>query len=417
MAYLFRFISNLLRNSLTVRILLAVILIVIMINPASNLIAQETVTSLESLVQDRKESMPGRDSEAYIQPGDDDLQRFENAFEYLKSGDHQSALNEVDRYRYNISILNLEDFPDPLIVLYEELPISRGWGTYIYNPGYAHNSAIQIPHPLFDMDTPEMGIKLFKALQSRWFILAGTHRYANESGEADMSHNEKTVFQTAHKTSQAEWVPQLHGFNDQNPVYDDYPEIIISNGTTTPHEIQFNLQQSLQDRSFTVGVYNEETQDDLSRLAATQNVQGQYSRVFDEKFIHLEFANPLRTQSDLTDQVVLGLQNGFEITTTISSKPDEFPDNFELSQNYPNPFNSSTQLQAKVPGAGIIVFEVYNIIGQRIFTDEITATGSGIYSMAWNAGNMSSGIYKQRVTWYSKSGDLKQATRLMTHVK
>lgn len=417
MAYLFRFISNMLRNSLTVRIILAIILIVIMINPASNLIAQEAVTSLESLVQDRKESMPGRDSEAYIQPGDDDLQRFENAFEYLKSGDNGSALNEVDRYRYNISILNLEDFSDPLIVLYEELPISRGWGTYIYNPGYVHNSAIQVPHPLFDMDTPEMGVKLFKALQSRWLILAGTHRYANEGGEADMAHNEKAVFQTAHKMSQAEWVPQLHGFNDQNPVYDDYPEIIISNGTTTPHEVQFNLQQSLQDRSFTVGVYNEENQNDLSRLAATQNVQGRYSRNFDDKFIHLEFANPLRTQSDLTDQVVLGLQNGFEITTTISSQADESPDNFELFQNYPNPFNSSTQLQAKVPGAGIIVFEVFNIIGQRIFTDEITAIGSGIYNIAWNAGNVSSGIYKQRVTWYSKSGELNQATRLMTHVK
>lgn len=395
-----------------------ILVVLFMLNPTQTLLAQETLTSLEEFVADRKESMPGRDTEAFIQPGSDDLDRFENAFEYLKAGDYQSALDEVDRYRYEFAWMELDGFPEPMLVLYERLPISRGWGAYIYNPGYAHDSAVQIPHPLFDIDTPEMGVQLFKDLQSRWYMLAGTHRYANQSADSDMSHNENSVFQVAHKISDAEWVPQLHGFNDQNPIYDDYPQVIISNGTTSPHNVQFNLQDQFRQRDFTAGVYKEETKEDLRLLAATQNVQGQYSRSRDDKFIHLEFTNPIRTQSPLTQQAVAGMVSGFEITTSITDDYEpETPEGFRVKQNYPNPFNSSTRLRAEVPGSGSIQFEVYNILGQRVHSETLQATGAGEYGITWSADNVATGMYTQRVTWTAADGQTERATRLMTHIK
>lgn len=392
--------------------------IVIMLSSVKPLFAQDVYTSLEEFVQERKESMPLRDSEAYIQPGSDDLDRFESAFIHLKTGDHQSALDEVSRYRYQFAWMELDGFDESILVLYEELPISRGWGTYIYNPGFAHNSAVQIPHPLFDIDTPEMGVQLFKDLQSRWYMLAGTHRYANRSSDSDMSHNENSVFQVAHQVSGAEWVPQLHGFNDQNSLYDEYPQIIISNGTTEPHTVQFNLQDHFRQRDFTAGVYKEETKEELRFLAATKNVQGQYSRNQDDKFIHLEFSNPIRTQSALTQQAVSGMVSGFEISTSIADGYErEAPSGFRVLQNYPNPFNSSTRLHAEVPGSGSIQFEIFNVLGQRVFNQSVQAPSAGAYGISWVASSVATGLYTQRVTWASTNGQVESAIRHMTHIK
>jgi len=381
------------------------------------LTAQQTFTSLEELVVERKQLMPGRDSEAFVQPGQDVLDRFESAFFYIMEGDYQSALSKVAVFNYEFAWLEMDEFSEPMMVLKEGTPISRGWGTYIYNPGYTNNSAVQIPHPLFDMNTPEMGVKLFKELNPRWYMLAGTHRYANSGGEADMSHNENSVFQIAHKVSDVEWTPQLHGFNDQNPVYENYPEIIISNGTLDPHEVQFDLQDSFIAKNFSAGVFKEETEDDLRLLAATRNVQGQWSREQPNQFIHLEFSNPIRTQSSLTNLAVAAMEEAFSMAVSTEPENRELPEKFRVLQNYPNPFNSSTLLQAEVPGAGIVEFEVFDLLGRKLFTESVQAAGAGTYRVQWNAGDFASGVYIYRVQFTSAYGTRHQGTQRMTMVK
>ena len=389
----------------------------VMLKPVTELKAQQTYTSLEELIAERKETMPGRDSEAYIQPGQDVLDRFESAFLYLIEGDHNAAIAEVEAFNYELAWLEADGLDEPIPVLLEKLPVSRGWGTYIYNPGYTNNSSIQIPHPLFDIDTPEMGVKLFNEINPRWYIMAGTHRYANEGGEADMSHNENSVFQIAHTISNVEWTPQLHGFNDQNPIYDGYPEIIISNGTQSPHDIQFDLQDSFRARDFTAGVYKEETHDELRLLAATQNVQGQWSQNSTNQFIHLEFSNPIRTQSQLTNLAVDAMQEVFNLAVSVVEEGSETPEGFRVLQNYPNPFNSSTLLQAEIPEAGTAVFTVYDMLGRKLFSESVSVQAPGTYRVRWDAGEYSSGVYIYRVNWTNLQGNTNSATRQMTMIK
>ena len=76
---------------------------------------------------------------------------------------------------------------------------------------------------------------------------------------------------------------------------------------------------------------------------------------------------------------------------------------FDLEQNYPNPFNPSTTIIYGVAKRCAVTLEIYNILGQRIYTlvDEVKAPGS--YVTRWNGLNASgfkvpSGLYFCRFT-------------------
>ena len=66
---------------------------------------------------------------------------------------------------------------------------------------------------------------------------------------------------------------------------------------------------------------------------------------------------------------------------------------FELQQNYPNPFNPATSISFTVPYTSYVTLSVYNLLGQLVtkLVDEVKDAGS--YSVKWNAGNLTSGIY------------------------
>lgn len=56
----------------------------------------------------------------------------------------------------------------------------KAWGTFITNFDPARELAIQIPHPLNYLDTPEQGISVFKATRARSLkssIQAGSWSY------------------------------------------------------------------------------------------------------------------------------------------------------------------------------------------------------------------------------------------------
>lgn len=72
------------------------------------------------------------------------------------------------------------------------------------------------------------------------------------------------------------------------------------------------------------------------------------------------------------------------------------PGEFEIT-NYPNPFNSFTQINVRIPVAGLLGIKVFNIIGQEvseIVNDYFTA---GQYKFSFNANELSSGIYLLRM--------------------
>jgi hypothetical protein len=79
------------------------------------------------------------------------------------------------------------------------------------------------------------------------------------------------------------------------------------------------------------------------------------------------------------------------------------PEDFSLSQNYPNPFNPVTVVEYDLPQKVDVTFEIYNILGQLIFSCSVPNQPAGQHSITWpginNQGrSISSGIYLYRMT-------------------
>lgn len=71
--------------------------------------------------------------------------------------------------------------------------------------------------------------------------------------------------------------------------------------------------------------------------------------------------------------------------------------NFSLEQNYPNPFNPSTKIRYSIPnvGSGLAqtVLKVYDILGNEVTTLIDEEKPAGVYTVNFDAGSLSSGIY------------------------
>lgn len=69
------------------------------------------------------------------------------------------------------------------------------------------------------------------------------------------------------------------------------------------------------------------------------------------------------------------------------------PESFNLHQNFPNPFNPKTTIQFDVAKAGNVKLSVFSADGKEIASLMNTNLEEGTYSMDWDAGNYSSGVY------------------------
>lgn len=62
----------------------------------------------------------------------------------------------------------------------------RYWGTYVLRLGPAQDYVIQIPRPLFEINSFEYAVSLFERLQARALLIGATHPAANADGSADL---------------------------------------------------------------------------------------------------------------------------------------------------------------------------------------------------------------------------------------
>ena len=73
------------------------------------------------------------------------------------------------------------------------------------------------------------------------------------------------------------------------------------------------------------------------------------------------------------------------------------PNKFILHQNYPNPFNPSTTISYSIPKSDFVILKIYNTIGREIQTVFSEFQNSGIYSMNFDARNLSRRLYFYRL--------------------
>jgi hypothetical protein len=90
------------------------------------------------------------------------------------------------------------------------------------------------------------------------------------------------------------------------------------------------------------------------------------------------------------------------------------PYRFELSQNYPNPFNPVTTIEYSIPTRSQVIIEIFNVLGQKVWTLVNASKSAGEYRIEWNgcddAGKpVSTGVYLYRF----QAGDVVQTKKMM----
>jgi aminopeptidase N len=82
--------------------------------------------------------------------------------------------------------------------------------------------------------------------------------------------------------------------------------------------------------------------------------------------------------------------------TAVAEKAHAIGD-FRLWQNYPNPFNPATAIRYEVPQAGLVELEIYNALGEKVYTFPAVYRAAGSYAVTWEGRGMPSGVYVYRL--------------------
>lgn len=85
------------------------------------------------------------------------------------------------------------------------------------------------------------------------------------------------------------------------------------------------------------------------------------------------------------------------LSVGISQISSTVPENYNLYDNYPNPFNPKTVIKFDISKTQIVKLTVYNLLGEEINTLVNENLTPGSYSVDFNAGNISSGMYFYRI--------------------
>ncbi|MCB0728533.1 MAG: T9SS type A sorting domain-containing protein, partial [Ignavibacteriae bacterium] len=80
---------------------------------------------------------------------------------------------------------------------------------------------------------------------------------------------------------------------------------------------------------------------------------------------------------------------------------DIIPDDFSLSQNYPNPFNPFTKLGFKIPDAGNLKLQVFDVSGKLVSILANERLSHGEYSYNFRGENLPSGTYFYKLDFNS----------------
>ena len=161
---------------------------------------------------------------------------------------------------------------------------------------------VEVPHPGFDVNTDVIGVDLFRARPGSILLVAGAHRQASQ-GQADVAHNDQSIFHTFATTLAEHGLPQLqlHGFADANLPDAD---VAVSNGSAEVGSLHRGIVERLRRDGFTVCTA---WQDECGRLEGTANVQGLAAAEQGAVFVHLEASWSVRGDDWRRDQLVNSL--------------------------------------------------------------------------------------------------------------
>ncbi len=104
----------------------------------------------------------------------------------------------------------------------------------------------------------------------------------------------------------------------------------------------------------------------------------------------------------------ISFEGGSLLVTSVENE-GTIPQSFFVEQNYPNPFNPATAIRFGLPRESQVSIRVFNLIGQQVATVFEGKKQAGTHTLAFDATNLSSGVYIYRV----QSGNLVESRRMV----
>jgi hypothetical protein len=254
-----------------------------------------------------------RDERPYIDPSPV-LNAFRHVAAALAWGDVSDAARKAADIDYEIVNFIDAHTDAKYYVLREDLSrvdAARGWGSYILNPESRVDALVEVPHPLADAQTPEIGGAVFERAEAKGFLLAGTHRE-----KADVPDLVDSIFHQVHMAwvgpaaQVAAW--QIHGFARQNHSFPRGAHVVASTGDGVIAPEVASLDRICENQGLKSYVFNDRPaesrankmlNDDVpgvtfSSLAATTNEQGRLSRSLGGSFVHVELESVVRLDEE-----------------------------------------------------------------------------------------------------------------------
>jgi hypothetical protein len=260
---------------------------------------QSVNDDLGLLIAESEKNMPRANTEGFIIPTKSEELAFQKMVLAIEDNNPELAAHSALTYNYElIKFSDHGNFGAESYILREQLPITKGWGVYIFSIRPSRNIIIEAPHPLADKKTPEIALDIFRALNARALIISGTHRDANRDGSADSAHAPESIFQTVHlalfqytqQLSQSAIFLQIHGFAAEN--HPHYPQIVIGhNWKHDPEKDRLlqNIEEALQSNNIKAGVCDGKK---YQNLCGASNLQSSTTK--GGIFIHIELNESLR---------------------------------------------------------------------------------------------------------------------------
>ncbi|APF18140.1 Ig-like domain-containing protein [Caldithrix abyssi] len=85
-------------------------------------------------------------------------------------------------------------------------------------------------------------------------------------------------------------------------------------------------------------------------------------------------------------------------TSALDLRSTAIPDQFTVLQNFPNPFNPSTHLAFGLTKSSDVQIEIFNILGQRVFSKRLSGLSAGFHTVKVDAARWPAGIYLYRIS-------------------
>jgi len=341
---------------------------------------------LMHLMREIQFNMPGAGSQGYVPPDAEALEAWRQAIADLVIGDTLSCSTLVDQYGYDL--VNDTYYGIDYYILKERYPIERGWGTYIYNASSAsRNVQCHVNHPVYDYDSYKIGLGAFGEYEARWYLIGGSHRYANcefepegDDCESDMARAANSVFQTVyeatadtstlsfsfHTFSAVEhdvgfWVALSHG----SRIFGNIGAMVCTDDTSLPC---WRLRSSCERIEHALGDTDRccvatQAGDQCDTLGATRNQQGVFTNasLIEGNWISVEAATNVAAMDSLYSLVIEAMTPGDSEDQNEASVAPAV-----VLQCSPNPFSHMTSIYLAAEHAEQMALNIYDISGRLI---------------------------------------------------